>query len=144
MLQQLDSHYSDAESERILENDTGSDAEPHSSGAWNASRTDDAGKGHGNEKLGLKATAKLSFHFCLLWVSILRIDFSSCILANVKLVYCEWSRYRREVQLENVLINAVGELFLNGLSAIHDCWKHNYLDVHQWYGILEEFKAQNR
>jgi solute carrier family 35 protein F5 len=27
------------------------------------------GKGHRKEKLGLKETANLSFHFCLLWVS---------------------------------------------------------------------------
>lgn len=77
-------------------------------------------------------------------MSILSIDLSSCLSANVKLVYCEWTRYRRKVLLENVLINAVGELFLNGLSAIHDCWKHDYLDVYQWYDILEEFNSQSR
>ncbi|KAL4866345.1 hypothetical protein BDV12DRAFT_173079 [Aspergillus spectabilis] len=68
LLQRLDSQYSDAESERILSRDSTSDAETAESGQWTASRVDDdTAKGYGDEKLGLKATAKLSFHFCLLW-----------------------------------------------------------------------------
>ncbi|KAL4785567.1 hypothetical protein BJX76DRAFT_355959 [Aspergillus varians] len=67
LLQQLDSHYSDAESERILGHGTASGSESDGPGAWNASRVDDTGKKHDDQKLGLKATAKLSFHFCLLW-----------------------------------------------------------------------------
>ncbi|KAL2800419.1 hypothetical protein BJX66DRAFT_290799 [Aspergillus keveii] len=63
LLQQLDSHYSDAESERILGH--GADG-PENDGPerWGTSRLP---KEHGDRKLGLKATAKLSFHFCLLW-----------------------------------------------------------------------------
>ncbi|KAL4975388.1 hypothetical protein BDW66DRAFT_137594 [Aspergillus desertorum] len=73
LLQRFDSHYSSAESERILGHDhgTGPGGEHghghDGSGAWSASRRGSAAKGHGNEKLGLKKTAKLSFHFCLLW-----------------------------------------------------------------------------
>ncbi|KAL4904857.1 hypothetical protein BDW74DRAFT_153642 [Aspergillus multicolor] len=72
LLQQFDSQYSDTESERILgrENDAFPGAEHgqghDGSGAWNTPRAS-ATKVHGNEKLGLKETAKLSFHFCLLW-----------------------------------------------------------------------------
>ncbi|KAL2853735.1 hypothetical protein BJX68DRAFT_233566 [Aspergillus pseudodeflectus] len=63
LLQQLDSQYSDAESERILGH--GADG-PESEGPerWSTVRLP---KEHENQKLGLKATAKLSFHFCLLW-----------------------------------------------------------------------------
>ncbi|KAL6238590.1 hypothetical protein BDW75DRAFT_14496 [Aspergillus navahoensis] len=73
LLQRFDSHYSSAESERILGHDNGTgpgDEYGHGrddSGARGASRTGSVVKGDGNEKLGLKETAKLSFHFCLLW-----------------------------------------------------------------------------
>ncbi|RDW62979.1 DMT family transporter [Aspergillus mulundensis] len=73
LLQQFDSQFSDAESERILsrDDDTFPDAEHGQGhdvrGAWNTPRRDSATKVNGNEKLGLKETAKLSFHFCLLW-----------------------------------------------------------------------------
>ncbi|KAL4821288.1 hypothetical protein BDW67DRAFT_46929 [Aspergillus spinulosporus] len=73
LLQHFDSNYSDAESARILGHDHGtvSDAEyghrHDGSGVWSTSRRDSVGKGHGKGKLGLKETAKLSFHFCLLW-----------------------------------------------------------------------------
>ncbi|KAL5051828.1 hypothetical protein BDW71DRAFT_169530 [Aspergillus fruticulosus] len=73
LLQRFDSYYSSAESERILGHDRriGPGAEHghghDGSGEWSASRRGSAAKGHGNEKLGLKETAKLSFHFCLLW-----------------------------------------------------------------------------
>ncbi|KAL5341546.1 hypothetical protein BJX70DRAFT_358229 [Aspergillus crustosus] len=68
LLQQIDSQYSNAESERILDPDSVSGAEPDESGPWAASGSHyDAAKGLGDKKLGLKATAKLSFHFCLLW-----------------------------------------------------------------------------
>ncbi|KAL4741946.1 hypothetical protein BDV11DRAFT_42125 [Aspergillus similis] len=73
LLQHFDSNYSSAESERILGHDhgTGPGAEnghgQDGSGAWSATRRGSLGKGHGKGKLGLKETAKLSFHFCLLW-----------------------------------------------------------------------------
>ncbi|KAL4887455.1 hypothetical protein BJY04DRAFT_212492 [Aspergillus karnatakaensis] len=68
LLQRLDSQYSDAESERILDRDSISGSEAEDRGAWDASRVDnDSNKRHGDQKLGLKETAKLSFHFCLLW-----------------------------------------------------------------------------
>ncbi|KAJ0425501.1 hypothetical protein BJY00DRAFT_308243 [Aspergillus carlsbadensis] len=63
LLQQLDSQYSDTESERILGH--GADGpENEGSERWSTSRLP---KEHEDQKLGLKATAKLSFHFCLLW-----------------------------------------------------------------------------
>ncbi|CBF90223.1 uncharacterized protein ANIA_00088 [Aspergillus nidulans FGSC A4] len=77
LLQRFDSSYSSAESERILSHDhgTGPGADfghghgHDGSGAWSASRRGSVGKGHRKEKLGLKETAKLSFHFCLLWAN---------------------------------------------------------------------------
>ncbi|KAL4919716.1 hypothetical protein BDW62DRAFT_178293 [Aspergillus aurantiobrunneus] len=67
LLQHFDLQYSNAESERILDHGDVSGAGPDDPGVWNASRIDDSTKWHGEQKLGLKATAKLSFHFCLLW-----------------------------------------------------------------------------
>ncbi|KAL4802256.1 hypothetical protein BDV18DRAFT_147140 [Aspergillus unguis] len=67
LVQLLDSRYSNAESERILGYDTPPNVESDENGPWNAPRTDGAAKAHSNEKLGLRETAKLSFHFCLLW-----------------------------------------------------------------------------
>ncbi|KAL3472961.1 hypothetical protein BJX99DRAFT_234463 [Aspergillus californicus] len=66
LLQQLDSQYSDAESERILRNDSVDDASEDPE-TWGAGRLADTARSHGDQKLGLKATARLSFHFCLLW-----------------------------------------------------------------------------
>ncbi|PYH96320.1 hypothetical protein BO71DRAFT_448755 [Aspergillus ellipticus CBS 707.79] len=57
LLEHLDSHATDAEARGILGHD--SVAGPD---AWGAD-------GHRTSKLGLKATAKLSFQFCLLWFS---------------------------------------------------------------------------
>ncbi|KAL2821589.1 hypothetical protein BJX63DRAFT_220991 [Aspergillus granulosus] len=63
LLQQLDSQYSDAESERILSH--GADELEHE--APERSSTSRLPKDQKDQKLGLKETAKLSFHFCLLW-----------------------------------------------------------------------------
>ncbi|KAL3464193.1 hypothetical protein BJX64DRAFT_255149 [Aspergillus heterothallicus] len=65
LLQQLDSQYSDAESERILRQ--GADDSQYEHGGpdrWSTSRVSRNGA---DQKLGLKETARLSFHFCLLW-----------------------------------------------------------------------------
>ncbi|KKK23581.1 hypothetical protein ARAM_001327 [Aspergillus rambellii] len=62
LFQRLDTHDWDAETQHILSRDESRDPE-----AWNATEVDAAAKEHGPQKLGLKATAKLSFEFCLLW-----------------------------------------------------------------------------
>ncbi|KAL4931496.1 uncharacterized protein BDV17DRAFT_238443 [Aspergillus undulatus] len=78
LLQLLDSQHSNAasgsERQRILDHSHGHDhdrdsasrAGPDGSG-WDTSRIDDTMKGHGDQNLGLRETARLSFHFCLLW-----------------------------------------------------------------------------
>ncbi|KAI9370587.1 hypothetical protein BJX61DRAFT_84993 [Aspergillus egyptiacus] len=67
LLQQLDSHYADDESERILGRDSAIVDEYNGSETWNGGRLADTARSHRDQKLGLKETARLSFHFCLLW-----------------------------------------------------------------------------
>lgn len=72
LLQHLDADGSSAETQSILRHDAegrNSDDEPGDPEAWNAARMRSALHDEGQSKLGLKATAKLSFEFCLLWVS---------------------------------------------------------------------------
>ncbi|PLB47314.1 hypothetical protein P170DRAFT_439003 [Aspergillus steynii IBT 23096] len=69
LLRHLDSHDPDAETQSILHHDTGRDSEDALSDpeAWNAARLVPEGKYQEDSKLGLRATAKLSFEFCMLW-----------------------------------------------------------------------------
>jgi solute carrier family 35 protein F5 len=62
LLRHIDSHDPDAE---IPGRDNTVDPE-----VWNTATLDSAGKEDESHKLGLRATAKLSLQFCMLWVSI--------------------------------------------------------------------------
>lgn len=70
LLRHLDSHDPDSETQSILHHDTGRDSEDAISDpeGWNAARLAPEGKYQESSKLGLRATAKLSFEFCMLWV----------------------------------------------------------------------------
>ncbi|KAL4947633.1 hypothetical protein BDW69DRAFT_110042 [Aspergillus filifer] len=72
----LDSHHGESrgsERQRILardrQNGAGPGAESEGVRTWEDDRLEDTNKGHGDGdgKLGLRETARLSFHFCLLW-----------------------------------------------------------------------------
>ncbi|KAI9045176.1 DMT family transporter [Aspergillus affinis] len=69
LLRHLDSHDPEAETQSILHHDAHRDSEdaPDDPEAWNAARLAPEGKYHEASKLGLRATAKLSFEFCMLW-----------------------------------------------------------------------------
>ncbi|KAL4935609.1 hypothetical protein BDV06DRAFT_125195 [Aspergillus oleicola] len=71
----LDSHHSasasvGSERQRILDHENESGAESEERRAGDDDRVEDTSKGHGDGKLGLRATARLSFHFCLLWFAV--------------------------------------------------------------------------
>jgi solute carrier family 35 protein F5 len=73
LLKHLDSHDPKAEEESMLH--SGSDEE--------GGRFEQPSRNAPSGKLGLKATAKLSVQFCLLWVSISREVLISDQLANI-------------------------------------------------------------
>ncbi|GKZ59562.1 hypothetical protein BDQ94DRAFT_169134 [Aspergillus welwitschiae] len=71
LLEHLDSHDTNVEARGILSHDASGEhwrSEDEDPETWAAARFDAASRGQ-QSKLGLKATAKLSFEFCLLWFS---------------------------------------------------------------------------
>lgn len=92
LLRQLDSHDPDAETQGILHHEASRNSEDalDDPEAWNEDRPAPEGKYREDSKLGLRATAKLSFEFCMLWVR--RTAIRKPLLINTdKLILCSSS-----------------------------------------------------
>ncbi|BCR98036.1 DUF3955 domain-containing protein [Aspergillus luchuensis] len=76
LLEHLDSHDTNVEARGILSHNAGGErwrSEDEDPETWAGARFNAASRGQPS-KLGLKATAKLSFEFCLLWFSVSTSD----------------------------------------------------------------------